>query len=122
MYGPAVKPTDEELAAAKEIYRRDRLARLRERRDERRRLSGWQPIPQSERNYAKAALVCGYCGTLFEARALPAKNRRPSAGRWCSNSCRQLAFQQRKRVAAKRAKAQAEAKARYAAYFNASDG
>jgi hypothetical protein len=53
--------------------------------------------------YEVAAFLCGYCGVPFAARVL----NRPAAGRYCSASCKQMAYQQRKRKLAKREAARA---------------
>jgi len=53
--------------------------------------------------YATAAYLCGYCGVPFEAR----RQRTAGTGRYCSGSCKQMAYQQRRRRAAKREAARA---------------
>ena len=99
-----VVPTPEEIADAAAVIQRAREARTlarRRARIEARRLAG-MPL----RDFRQAAYLCSWCGLGFEARVL----NRPVIGRYCSQSCRQSAYQNRKRIAAKRAeKAAADA-------------
>ena len=53
--------------------------------------------------YQLGAFLCVYCGVPFAARVL----NRPVAGRYCSHSCREMAYQQRKRRLEKREAARA---------------
>jgi hypothetical protein len=53
--------------------------------------------------YRVAAYLCGYCGVPFAARVL----NRPAGGRYCSASCKQMAYVERKRKRARRDAARA---------------
>jgi 5-methylcytosine-specific restriction endonuclease McrA len=89
---PSPAPSEAEVMAARAVLKADRLARMRERRAARR--SGTIAAPK----FPTAPYLCAYCGTPFEARSL----RRAVMGRYCSASCRQLAYKSRCRVAATR--------------------
>jgi hypothetical protein len=85
-------PSEAEVMAARAVLKADRLARMRERRAARRTRAAFAP------KFPTAPYLCAYCGTPFEARSL----RRAVMGRYCSASCRQLAYKNRCRVAAVR--------------------
>ena len=90
---PATAPSDGDIEAARAVLKAARLARMRERRAAH-RAGGEAVTPR----FKVAAYLCAYCGTPFEARAF----NRPTIGRWCSQSCRQLAYQARQRRRAAR--------------------
>lgn len=89
-------PTPEEIEAAADVIQRARdartLARRRARNEARR---AGLPVMR----YQQAAFLCSWCGLGFEARVL----NRSVIGRYCSAGCRQLAYSNRKRLAARRA-------------------
>jgi hypothetical protein len=90
-------PTPDEIEQAAAILKRARDARtlMRHRaRIEARKLAGITP-----RARPLAAFICTWCGLGFEASAY----KGPATGRYCSHSCRELAYQNRKRLAAARA-------------------
>jgi hypothetical protein len=95
---PVVAPSESDLAAARAVLKADRLARMRELRAERR-----AKRPSIFPRFPTAAYLCGYCGTPFTARVLQG----PVIGRWCSNSCRQLGYQARRRRLERREAARA---------------
>jgi hypothetical protein len=94
---PVTEPTAAEQLTARAVLKAARLARMRQRRAARR--AGEANGPK----FKPAAFLCGWCGDTFEARVL----RRTVIGRYCSGSCRQLAYQHRKRIAARREAARA---------------
>src|SRR5271157_3801062 len=93
------EPTSDEIAAAKTTIRRARLAVLRQRG----RLKS-----RRGRNYPTAPYECSWCGEKFVGRVVFT----PPTGRYCSESCRQLAYQHRRRRVAKRDAARAAVLAR----------
>ena len=97
-------PTAEEIEAAAAILKRAREARIMARRSARIAARAMGGLPANARNFTMTAYVCAWCGLGFEARA---GNQRGSTGRYCSHSCRELAYQNRKRQAAKRAEREA---------------
>lgn len=94
-----VVPSPEELADAADILKRGREARTMLRRRVRIEARKALGLPASARNITMGAFQCAWCGLGFEARVYHG----PSAGRYCSHSCRELAYQNRKRLATRRA-------------------
>jgi hypothetical protein len=98
--GALAIPTSEEIEAAAAILKRAREARIMARRRARIAARAMGGLPAKARNFTMAAFQCTWCGLGFEARA---SIQRGSTGRYCSHSCRELAYQNRKRQAARRA-------------------
>lgn len=88
-------PTDREVAEARRVLAALRQARLRARRYAR---HGSNACPAGMFVYPTAPYLCGYCGSPFEGR-------RGNYGRvrYCSASCRTLAYQARKAARERRA-------------------
>jgi hypothetical protein len=92
-----ISPSEAEVMAARAVLKADRLARMRERR------AASRTGPIAPPKFPTAPYLCAYCGSAFEARSL----RRAVMGRYCSASCRQLAYKHRCRIAADRQSARA---------------
>src|SRR5437899_2618396 len=90
----APAPSYADILAARKVLHDARLARTRALRKARRVLLPRRPIV-----FPQAEYRCANCGDMFMARVFA----RPSIGRWCSASCRQLAYFRRKTMAARRA-------------------
>jgi hypothetical protein len=99
-----VAPTAEEIEAAAAIIKRAREARTLARRAARIEARKALGLPANARNFTMSAFQCTWCGLGFEARATP---QRGQTGRYCSHSCRELAYQNRKRHATARAEREA---------------
>ena len=95
---PSPAPTEAEILVAREVLRAARLSALRQRRADRR---AGHPVSLPS-NFRRAAFLCGWCGQPFEARVMRTIRGRPAIARWCSKSCRELAYQRRKRIVARR--------------------
>jgi hypothetical protein len=95
----APMPSPADIMAARGVLKSYKQAQLRLRRALKR---AEQPIAPHKGNrgvvYPTATYLCGYCGLPFVARVV----NRPVMARWCGHSCRELAYQHRRRVAAKR--------------------
>lgn len=102
--GALAAPTPEEIEQAAATLKRARDARTLARRRARIEARKALGLPANARNLTMAAFQCTWCGLGFEARA---SIQRGSTGRYCSHSCRELAYQNRKRQAARRAEREA---------------
>lgn len=91
-------PTAEEVAQAAAVIKRAREAKVRARRQARR-----AAMPRKPYAVEQVAYLCAWCGDAFKARVYHGSH----TGRYCTQACRQLAYDNRKRLAAKRAEREA---------------
>lgn len=78
------------------------LAALRQKRREARALR-----PRRHPKFPTESLRCGWCGVRFRGRVLG----RPAIGRYCTHSCRTMAYDRRKRLIERREALRARARA-----------
>jgi hypothetical protein len=93
---PTVIPTREDVDRAVEVLRAARAARILARKRGRR--SALAKLPPAPIRFPTAPYACSWCGLPFLARVInPALVER----RYCSETCRQLAYRARKRESAR---------------------
>jgi hypothetical protein len=84
MTAPRQAPTQEQIRDARRVLAAHRQATLRARR------RAGRSLTPGKRVYPMAAFLCGYCRIAFESR-------RGNYGkvRYCSHSCRSMAYDRR---------------------------